>query len=353
MKNNKKKITIHITLLIVIACLIVGYALLSTTLSINGDSSIKGNTWDVHFANVHIKDGSTTGNTKEATITNPTLVEFNINLDKPGDYYEFTVDVVNAGTIDAMIESIDSKLNGTTITTLPAYLNYSVTYSNGTPIEQNHQLIHNTSEKYKVRIEYNRDINANQLPTSNQTLNLELTVTYTQADENATEVDHSIYLYRFNNNEVHIGNNISSLGTYYTSAEEVMSISGRPFFLRNSINNNQVEINAIGFSRNGHIYYLLGKKLSNTGVGYGSNPYYESNKIALNNIFGSENCSETQNGGMPIYSCGRAIENGNPGIWLNAYTNAFGDTGLTDLDYYCDIYSDGTSICGYGAGSCG
>ena len=93
-------------ILIFIVSITIGYALLSSSLSINGTSIINNPTWNVYWDNVVVKNGSQTGDrvVTPATITNSTTVEFSVKLDSPGDFYEFTVDAVNAGSIDAMIE---------------------------------------------------------------------------------------------------------------------------------------------------------------------------------------------------------------------------------------------------------
>ena len=90
-----------------------------------------------------------------------------------------------------MIDTIDSKLNGATITTPPDYLEYTVSYYDGIPLQANQLLAANTTEKYKVRLGYRTDIELNQLPTTNQNLTLQFTVTYRQATNSATVVDHS------------------------------------------------------------------------------------------------------------------------------------------------------------------
>ena len=190
MKNNKKKTTIYVTLLIVVACLTIGYALLSTTLNILGNTTVSGNTWDIHWENVQVTEGSTTENTKEAVITSPTQVEFIISLDKPGDFYEFTVDAVNEGTIDGMIDVISTNVyqsNGTTPTTLPSAITYSITYDDDTSVEQHHMLAADSYETYKIRVEYRRDIENSELLTSNQTYVMKIQVTYEQADGNAID----------------------------------------------------------------------------------------------------------------------------------------------------------------------
>ena len=191
MKKTKRRTKYLLLLLVLFVS--VGYAILQSNLTITGTTSIQDSKWDIHWNNVVItEDSVSTSNADKATIDNTkTTVNYNITLNKPGDFYEFTVDAVNAGTIDGMIDVISSKLNNVEITTLPAYLNYSITYSDGAQLQKNQELKANSSETYKVRIEYRTDINANQLPATNQTLSLQFTVTYRQATDAAVAVDHS------------------------------------------------------------------------------------------------------------------------------------------------------------------
>ncbi len=108
----------------------------------------------------------------------------------PGDFYEFTVDVENTGSIDAMLESVSSKLGNTEITTgtLPTYLEYSVAYSNGTPITAKQQLNSGDTETIKVRLAFKTDIEVTDLPGTAQTLNLNLQMSYVQKDDMAIPV---------------------------------------------------------------------------------------------------------------------------------------------------------------------
>ena len=182
-------------LLLLILCISVGYAILQSNLTINGTAHMNNPTWDIHWNNVQVTSGSVTGTnvTSPATIDSAkTTVSYSIKLPKPGDFYEFTVDAVNGGTIDGMIDTISSKLNGTEISTLPAYLNYTVTYSDGSSLQANQELKASTTETYKVRVEFKKNITNEQLPESIQTLNLSFTVTYKQATDAAVAVDHTV-----------------------------------------------------------------------------------------------------------------------------------------------------------------
>ena len=100
--NKNSKFIIAFLILFTIT---IGYAILNSILNINGRSNISKNTWDVHFDNIKVTDGSVDA-IKVPTIENNTKIDFDAKLNLPGDFYEFIVDVVNNGTIDAMVESI-------------------------------------------------------------------------------------------------------------------------------------------------------------------------------------------------------------------------------------------------------
>lgn len=98
------------------ACLLVfmgvGYAVLSTTLSIKGAASLTGK-WDIHIESI---EATTTNGT--ATSETPTLSEnklgasFDATLKKPGDYVEYTIVVKNAGSIPAMLMELKPTITG-------------------------------------------------------------------------------------------------------------------------------------------------------------------------------------------------------------------------------------------------
>lgn len=167
----------------VFASVTVGYAALSTTLSITGKGTLSKNSWDIHFENLVIVDNGASVVTTAPTIdSTKTKVSFNITLSKPGDTYEFTVDAVNKGTIDAM-------LSGFSTTSLTAdqqkYLTYTVTYGDGATISTKDYLKKETSETIRVRVRFRDDLTSADLPSSAATLNLTATLVYVQADSTA------------------------------------------------------------------------------------------------------------------------------------------------------------------------
>ncbi len=188
--NNKK--TIYGIIFILICLVGIGYAALVSNITITGTAAIKSATFDVHFENITLTNGSVeiniTAGDSAATIepTNRTRIDYSVTLEEPGDFYEFTVDVVNAGSMDAMVNTITSKMNNVVINNnLPNYLEYNVTYEDGVAIEPNHELNATQVETYKVRVAYRTDIDPSDLPTTASTLNFSFSVNYIQKDSNA------------------------------------------------------------------------------------------------------------------------------------------------------------------------
>ena len=192
MRENRKK-NIKLAVLVLILLLGIGFAALTATLKIDGTVNVAKTTWDVHFENVSITEGSVTAN-PAPTSNNTTTTEmtYTINFTKPGDFYEFTVDIVNDGTIDAMVDVIANKTyasNGTTEIALPTYLTSTVTYSDGIAIQPNQELLHGESETIKVRVEFKKDISVSDLPSSGDTtIVFKLNEEYKQKDENSKPV---------------------------------------------------------------------------------------------------------------------------------------------------------------------
>ena len=186
--RRKKNKSIILLILLVIG-ISIGYAYLNTNLQINGSASIDKPTWDVYWDNIQITNGSVDSVNIPATISqNKTEVTFNITLKEPGDFYEFTVDAVNNGTIDTMVNSLTTgvyEANGITPKSLPEYLDYKVTYIDDIPIGNYHLLVAGTIEKYKVRVEFKKDITPDQLPNSDESIVFKCGVDYVQSDESS------------------------------------------------------------------------------------------------------------------------------------------------------------------------
>ncbi len=184
---NKKRSYVFIFLFLLVCSVGLGYAALSTTLSVDGSAQFKDARWNVYFNNLNVTTGSVTATTA-ASITNTTTVSFAARLEDPNDFYEFTVDVVNGGNMNAMIDSFNilPELSAAQ----QNYLSYTVTYSDGIALAKYQKLDAGDTETLKVRFEYLENADASLYPTEDDNLTIAFDVTYVQADENAVEVLH-------------------------------------------------------------------------------------------------------------------------------------------------------------------
>ena len=380
---RKKKDLIKVSIILLVVAIGLGYAYINSDLNINGTAQVNSANWDVHWANVQVTNGSVSASSP--TISNQTTVNYSVVLDQPGDYYEFTVDAVNGGTIDAMIDTIDSKLNGATIETLPDYLSYTVTYEDGVELEPNHQLLHNTTETYKVKIKYRDDIELNQIPASNQTLTLQFTVTYRQATETAINRVHHVYTANLydeslpNNNEIEIGKAIpSGIMQYNTGAEALAA-------LRIATNDNNIQfyfkhVIQDGIVTESYVEFIVTEAMArdNTGVTAGTyairgidsldknspstdyckaeyydsstgdcpTPYYETNRATILSAFGSANCVNNNDWVTMCDVTGLHVSADNNKGYIAVYDIGTQINGA-DAHWLCSVEWDGHSSCAY------
>ncbi len=106
--------------------------------------------WNINLTNLKITEGSIEGTTK---LENNTLTT-EVTLKKEKEYYEFTFDIENTGTLDAIIDNInlfvDNKKN---------ILTYKVSYLDGTSLNKGDVLKSNTNKTILVRIDYPKQTN--------------------------------------------------------------------------------------------------------------------------------------------------------------------------------------------------
>ena len=101
--SSKKRMLI-LSFLMLLLCTSIGYAVLSENLKISSSANVGKMTWDVRFENIVVREGSVNGS---STIeSDKTSIRASLDLNKPGDYYEFYVDIVNKGSLDAKLDSL-------------------------------------------------------------------------------------------------------------------------------------------------------------------------------------------------------------------------------------------------------
>ena len=370
--KNKRKLN-YMILIIMILVISIGYAVLSTNLNIVGAGTINNPTWNIHWENVSVMTGSVSASTPTID-TAKTTVNYSVTLTIPGDYYEFTVDAVNAGTIDGMVSVVSNKLNNVEITTLPNYLEYKVSYEDGVDIAPNHLLEAGTNEKYKVHVGYKKDINVSDIPATAQTLNLSFSVTYVQSDSNAVPKPEP-YVYTVNKynssatnpkwNSVWLNQTFpTSITKYNTPSEALTAIASAsskdlPFYLKHKIENGIVTESYVEFvvteemaqANTGMVagtYTLRGEKTYDPDTStwlvdesYIS-PYYETNKEAIKTAFGYatnlSRCSEYGTGRSSYFSCSVS------GLYASSGANGYVVASGAGSSY-CYVYYYGYSYC--------
>ena len=187
-RDRKTLYMILSIVLISIFSLTIVYAALSVTLNIQGSAKVASAEWDIHLDNAKVTSGSVSDSIPTISSDGKTAT-FSTTLNMPGDFYEFTIDAVNDGSIDAMIDSVTKT---PTLTTEQAkYLNYIIEYQNGESINTKQLVSKKSFVRLKVRIEFRKDITASDLPTTSETLNLAFTVNYIQSDGNGSSVNNS------------------------------------------------------------------------------------------------------------------------------------------------------------------
>lgn len=178
--KSKRYLLIGLFVLL-LAGVTLGYSALQTTLSINGKTTINKVGWDIHFENVQVKDGSVNIAGDTAAVIDPndnTRLNYSVTLAKPGDFYDFTVDIKNAGSLDAKLADIPENTKLTAAQEV--YANYSLSYVDGTEPEVGEVLKAGEKKTLHIRVEYDPDITAADLPSEPVTLSLTYKLLYEQ-----------------------------------------------------------------------------------------------------------------------------------------------------------------------------
>ena len=188
-KDSFKKRTFILSFLILLVCLSVGFAYLSQVLKVGTSARIGKNTWDVHFANVVVREGSVNGSSTIGSdkISITSIVELN----NPKEFYEIYVYVVNSGSMDAKLENI---VNTILTESQKKYLNYTVTYSDYVVINKNDLLKAGEKETIRVLVEMKDVVDASYLPSEAVDLVLETKLNYVQNEgEGVERSNNSLY----------------------------------------------------------------------------------------------------------------------------------------------------------------
>ena len=185
--KKSKKFRKMLLLVIVVLAISIGFAFLSSQLGIYGTSQIYNSRWNIHWDpdSVEVSPGSVDATdpvVSTSTNSNDT-VTFSADFTLPGEYYEFTIDAQNEGTIDGELDSSGIvkgiyEEDGLTTKTLPDYLEYTVTYDDDATPNTGDVLEAGTSQKYKVRLYYKT--NSSEIPMDDDITTYKVVINYQQ-----------------------------------------------------------------------------------------------------------------------------------------------------------------------------
>ena len=320
MKKNRRRYlpTRWILLLVIIIfCMGIGYAVLEADLEISGTSDIDSASWDVYFSNIVVSDDSVTAPTP--VITNKTQLYFETSLKNPGDFFEFTVDVVNGGTMDAVLENL--VISPQLTPEQQNYFKYTVLYYDLLPIEEGDALVAGTTEKLLIRFEYLFQQDMDLYPTDDVNFEFGVSLDYIQGKGNKK-------VYNISDTPFLLGAQLPSGVQTFDSWEEALDFNlDYNFFTKHKIVNNSVSSSSLGFVLNSTPYYIRTDS---------SNSYFDISRRVLNKAFGSEKCHD--------YNSYSSCFDNNIGLYAFIYSHGkvevsnsmqYNCSGSADGDYYC------------------
>lgn len=184
--RKKKKLII----LILVLFISIGFAILSANLSINGGVGFNSNNFDVHFENIKVISEDVDYSTLEVDSSDNTKINASINFKEPSEIFEYSVDVVNGGGIDAIFDSLTNNINST----LEDYISVDIKYFDDSSINQNDLLRMGQSKRLRVKIIYNYDIDS--LPQASTSL-VTTSISYKNINVRDINYDRNVWNYEF------------------------------------------------------------------------------------------------------------------------------------------------------------
>ena len=186
--------------IILILFISIGFAYLSTNLFMNGLIGYRGYSWSIYFDNIQVIYDNV-GVTDPVISNNKLTVNLNIPFSEPGECYKFSVDVVNNGTIDAMLsEVVKTGINSSN----KDYLSYNVNYYDGTELKVNDAIKAGSKTRIVIEFDYKYETTI-VAPAGNQ--NFTLSLNYVQADDDA---NYLAPMYGSSGNNIFVVNNAKS-----------------------------------------------------------------------------------------------------------------------------------------------
>lgn len=190
-RKSRGQTLLIVVLAVSILIMSIGFAGMNKDVVSTGNVTLGKTSWSIHFLkNTYTEStGSIAANPAPTIGDDTTSITYSVKLDKPGDYHEFTVDVINDGDFDAKLSKITIEANNNASN----YASYAITYdgstySDTTTIENSylkHKDVTETGIKtMKVRVDYLTPTSEEELLSEDLEFTLTVTLSYVQ-DEDA------------------------------------------------------------------------------------------------------------------------------------------------------------------------
>ena len=184
MKSERKEKISILFLLIAVVIMTVGFASYAGFLNIDGTVTVKSSKWSIGYDAASYVESEKSVAATSKTITSDTYT-FAVELSKPGDFYEATVNVENAGTFDAKVSKLEmaATIDGQPITAAnEKYFKYTVKYDGQTYTSTADALASDldasSSKPLVVRVDYIQPEDSADLPQTDVTVKVSGKLTY-------------------------------------------------------------------------------------------------------------------------------------------------------------------------------
>ncbi|MBR4694405.1 MAG: hypothetical protein IKP07_06280 [Bacilli bacterium] len=141
----KKQIHILEGIIILLLILIASLLVIRFIYKINHETVDTDYMWNIEFDNLNITEGSTKGNLS----LNDNVINLDVSLEKDTEFFEFTLDVTNKGSLNAKIEEVIVEKDADN-----DILKYNITYLDDVPINRGDIIRSHDKKTIKVRIYY-------------------------------------------------------------------------------------------------------------------------------------------------------------------------------------------------------
>lgn len=179
---DRKKSKITLVLIITVLIISLGYAALSTVFKINSTIGIGKIDFNIIFDNV-VEVATTATVVESAHISDDKNKEisFNVNFTELDQYYTFTTDIKNEGTIPGKIKTID--ITGIS-DSMKKLIEYDITYtSSGKKVKIGDHIKGNTTKNITIKVysSLSDDVTNQDLPAEGTVITPTLTINYEHA----------------------------------------------------------------------------------------------------------------------------------------------------------------------------